>query len=78
MGLDNQVMYDTMIHIPRSEVYSIMKHMKFMLHRIMQMISNNDKSRYFGVQSFTSLKENLSQVINGGFAFILDVLMDTS
>ena len=49
-------------HIPRSEVYSIMKHMKFMLHRIMQMISNNDKSRYFG-------KENLSQVINGGFAF---------
>ena len=62
MGLDNQVMYDTMIHIPRSEVYSIMKHMKFMLHRIMQMISNNDKSRYFG-------KENLSQVINGGFAF---------
>ena len=69
MGLDNQVMYDTMIHIPRSEVYSIMKHMKFMLHRIMQMISNNDKSRYFGVQSFTSLKENLIQVINGGFAF---------
>ena len=38
-------------HIPRSEVYSIMKHMKFMLHRIMQMISNNDKSRYFGVLS---------------------------
>ena len=44
-------------HITRSEVYSIMKHMKFMLHRIMQMISNNDKKVLLEVRSDISIDD---------------------